>query len=228
LISPPHDIKLINSTLTSLVGIPQNQITRLINPTKQAFINALNNLRENILIYGDQLLIYFSGHGTVHLDPTTNKNYGYWLFTDTTSDPKTWMSNQEVGNILAGFSDGGIMLIADSCFSGNFIAKPFTNGKQLDYKQSKKSRTVLTAAGNNPVPDVEEKLNSAFALAVDKSLKHWLNRAKSENKSTIPGFFVYSNTIDILERKGQKRPYYGRFSGGISAGKEKDFSLNLK
>ena len=221
LYSPPVDVRLIKDTLVSSVGLPSNQITSLNNPKKQDFLDAVNKIRKGML-YGDQLLVYFSGHGTVYKDKVTGDDYGYWLFSDTTEDPKTWLSNQEVKNLLSGFSDGGIMLIADSCFSGNFVAEAFVDANNLDFKNSEEARAVLTAAGNNPVPDAASGSNSAFALAVSESLGNWMQKIKSMGKSTVPGFMVYRNTLDLLESRSQKSPRYGSFNKSDD-GRPKDF-----
>lgn len=227
LVSPPHDIKLIENTLKSSVGVPSNQIIVLKNPSKQKFISTLNGLRKNTLSFGDQLVLYFSGHGSETKDPSTGKKFGYWLFSDTTSNPKSWLSNQEIKNIFSGFSDGGVMLIADSCFSGNFIAKTFSDVDQLDLSASEKSGTAFTAAGDSPTPDIERQLNSAFALAVNQSLKAWVKRVRSVGKSTIPGFVVFSNALGTLEKKGQQTPHYGSFFSP-DGGKPKEFLLETK
>lgn len=226
LISPPYDVRLIGGTLKSTVGIPNNQIITLKNPSKKEFIKTLNDLRENKLTFGDQLLVYFSGHGSVYKDPRSGKKFGYWLFSDTTEKPQSWLSNKEINNIFSGFSDGGVMLIADSCFSGNFISKYFNSLDEVDLTKSEESKTVLTAAGDSPTPDNNEKLNSSFALAVNNTLKFWTRNVKRSGKSTIPGSVIFLTARENLKNKGLKIPQYGSFhlaTSGIR--KPKDFLL---
>lgn len=228
LISPRYDIEKVSAAMSGLVGIPVEQMTVLNNPSKAEFMKAIADVREKFR-YGDQFMVYYAGHGII-FEQTGD---GYWSFNDTKGgDPSSWLSNREMKNILAGFSDGGTLLVVDSCFSGQFInGRYVSDAKAVSYDHSIKAKLAFTSAGRNPVPDTVDKNNSAFALKFVESITEWSQKARAKGRPDMPGIYVYLETRTKLDKDKQKLPQYGNFTDEaekVDGGKVPDFMIPLK
>lgn len=166
--SAASDATAVNSVLRDRYGY---QTTLLLNAGRLEILTALNEMREK-LGPQDNLLIYYAGHGEID----TSKQ-GYWIPSDAAaSNPKTWISNAAISDILNTMPAKHVLVVADSCYSGAMTrasAPSFDAGSMPADKwgtwvktmANGRSRTALTSGGEQPVPDVGAGNHSYFARA---------------------------------------------------------------
>lgn len=133
-------------------------VTLLTNATREDIITALDQLRAT-LTEQDNLLIYYAGHGV--LDPSEER--GYWLPINARQGSRIqWISNTTITDALKAMAAKHILVVADSCYSGTLVrgidvVKPPAGGVERDTYLArivqKRSRTVLTSGGLEPVAD---------------------------------------------------------------------------
>lgn len=107
---------------------------------------------------GDNLLIYFSGHG--FYDKGIDE--GYWIPVDAHKDMETeYLPNSTLLKYLKAFEAKHIFLVADACFSGSL----FSQGSRgyIDNVEKFKSRWGLTSGRLEVVSDGNAGNNSPFA-----------------------------------------------------------------
>jgi uncharacterized caspase-like protein len=151
LATPIADAKAVSELLRSAYGF---EVTTLLDANRYQIANALSRLRRNSGAV-DNVLIYYAGHG--YLDETTKR--GYWLPVDAEADSfANWISTSDVTDTLAGISARHALVVADSCFSGSLLRT--AGSANLDERQAqlerlfqKRSRTVMTSGGLEPVLD---------------------------------------------------------------------------
>ena len=153
--------------------------TRVLqNATRYEMLAALNELRKQ-LTPSDNLLIYYAGHG--ELD--NSGDAGFWLPVDAeVENPRNWISNAAISDILNTIQAKHIMVVADSCYAGTLsvTATPRMIGTMPTAKQqawveamvAAKARTVLTSGGVAPVLDGGGGGHSVFARAFIEALQN--------------------------------------------------------
>jgi uncharacterized caspase-like protein len=146
-------------------------VTKLIDADRYEIMAGLNGYRKK-LTPGDNLLIYYAGHGW--LDKDTGE--GYWLPVDGEPDnPANWISNNSISNSMKAIPAKHIMVVADSCYSGTLTRGLNVKIRTQDYLQKiaqKRARTVLASGGLEPVMDSGGKLeHSVFATAFIDTLR---------------------------------------------------------
>jgi hypothetical protein len=163
------DADAISEILSKEYGF---KVTKLINPTRDNILDALDNLQAS-LKFEDNLLIYYAGHGW--LDEKSDQ--GYWLATDAKKNRRSrWVSNSTLTDTLKSIAAKHVMVVADSCYSGRLVRglKIRTNDRDdPEYYQKisrKKARVVVTSGGLEPVEDGKGK-HSPFARAFLNILK---------------------------------------------------------
>ena len=113
----------------------------------------------------DNLIIYYSGHGTY--DPVFDE--GYWIPVDGHLDNQgSFISNSKITKILRAIKSHHTFLIADACFSGTLAQVKYVGLGRLERNPS---RWVLTAGRNEPVVDGTPGDNSPFAGSILEYLK---------------------------------------------------------
>ncbi len=126
------------------------QVTKLTNATRSEITGAFNRLRQT-LTKKDNLLVYYAGHGV--LDEEADR--GYWLPVDARQDDDTeWFSNTRLTGYLKAMSAQHVMVVADSCYSGNLTrvaTSTVRSGAErtawMKRMNEKRSRTALTSGG---------------------------------------------------------------------------------
>lgn len=146
------------------------KIERLKDATRSDILTALSEYRHEMQP-NDHLLIYYAGHGWLD----TEADEGYWLPTDAKKDnPVNWIANSTITRALKTISAKHILLIADSCYSGKLTRGLKIVDRKPNYLQriaSKKSRTVMTSGGLEPVLDAGgTDQHSVFASALLSAL----------------------------------------------------------
>lgn len=168
-----RDVEVVGKVLTEKYGY---RTEVLKNASREEIINSLTRYRKK-LSRGDNLLIYYAGHGW--LDPETK--VGYWLPVDSSLDsPAHWISNATITDSIKGLKAKHVMIIADSCYSGTLsrsivptINKDYDSEEYWKQLSKKKVRVVLTSGGLEPVSDtgsVNDPNHSVFASALIKQL----------------------------------------------------------
>lgn len=107
----------------------------------------------------DSLFVFFAGHG--HLDASST---GFWIASDGVRDvldQRGWIANQQIRNYLATFKAIRILVVADACFSGDFVNVSRGAGPTVDSAYFSKAlkltaRQVLTSGASETVPDESE------------------------------------------------------------------------
>ncbi|MEJ0100205.1 MAG: caspase family protein [Pseudomonadota bacterium] len=145
-----------------------------------AMLNALNDLNGQ-LKDGDNLLIYYAGHGT-RLQ-TGPREAGYWLPVNADKPPvdTLWVPNEQITAQLARMPARRVLVVADSCYAGLLSTDPsyrFVDAKAgytldyVKYKVPKRSRLLLSSGGDEPVLDkAGGGKNSVFADAFLEELE---------------------------------------------------------
>nr|VFJ59681.1 MAG: TIR domain-containing protein [Candidatus Kentron sp. FW] len=190
----------------------------LLDATRQEIFRALSHFRKT-LGDGDNLLIYYAGHGLVDdIDESTKK--GYWLPVDATTDDKAnWVSNDDITTSLQAMAKRKkvkhILVVADSCYSGT-LTRGVTISLDYDgnnpdlafYKRlaNENSYTVMTSGGIEEVIDGGGKDgHSIFATAFTEALEEQKNhivRAKD----------LFNNNIErkVTDNASGQMPHYER------------------
>ena len=136
------------------------------NATGQGILDRIDKFSDE-LTENDNLIIYFSGHGTMH--PKHEK--GYWIpYEGKAGNYFSYLSNADIKNHLGTIKAHHIFLIVDSCFSGTL----FTRGIDDNLKKLEKnpSRWGLTSGQKQIVSDGEPGKNSPFAEALLNYLRN--------------------------------------------------------
>ena len=166
--TPEDDARVVADLLKRKYGF---KTKLLFNGTRFDILQALNELRKE-LTEDSNLLIYYAGHG--HWDEKILR--GYWVPIDGHVDSNVnWISTVAVTDMLSAMPARHVLVVADSCYSGALTRSAIA---RLDAQRSdkarwhwlrlmakKRSRTVLTAGGMQPVLDSGGGRHSVFAKA---------------------------------------------------------------
>jgi len=163
-----RDARSVEEVLRRRYGF---KTTLLLNADRYQLLSALNKLREQ-LNDGDNLLIYYAGHG--ELDRVNNR--GHWLPVDAeTNSSANWISSIQITDMLNAMTAKQVLLVADSCYSGTLtraaIARldaGMSDEERLRWLKAmatKRARVVLTSGGVQPVLDGGGGDHSVFAAA---------------------------------------------------------------
>jgi len=179
------------------------QTKLLKNATRYEILAALNELRET-LTEQDNLLIYFAGHGELD-DKTEN---GYWLPVDAEQDnPRNWISNSAISDILNSLKAKHVMVVADSCYAGTLsvtamprVDEAMPEDLQQEWLQTMaqaRARTVLTSGGVAPVLDGGgDGDHSLFSRA-------FLQALRSNTNGIIEGHTIYREVLSLVQKRAK-------------------------
>jgi hypothetical protein len=176
-------------------------VSTLQNATRYEMLSALSRLRREAG-ENDHVLIYYAGHG--YLDETTSR--GYWLPVDAERDNvANWVSTNDITDVLAGLQARHALILADSCFSGTLLRS--TPAIEIDERQSllrklasRRSRSIMTSGGLEPVIDGGAGKHSVFASA--------LLRALGSNKQPIEAGRLFVQIRDRVALNAEQTPQY--------------------
>lgn len=166
------DARAIADMLHTLYGF---HVTLLLDVKREEIITQLDTLR-TLLTDQDNLLIYYAGHGVLD----TGEERGYWLPVDARPDSRVhWIANTTITDALKAMAAKHVFVVADSCYSGTLIrgidvAQPPPTTDRDTYLARiarKRSRTVLTSGGLEPVSDTGGGEYSVFAKAFMAALR---------------------------------------------------------
>ncbi|RYY77377.1 MAG: peptidase C14 [Gammaproteobacteria bacterium] len=168
--TPHADAKRAKKILEEKYGF---QVTMVLDGNNSTVMRAINDMDAK-LEDGDNLLIFYAGHGS--RVQAGGIETGYWLPSNATPPPDDtfWVSNEFVNRHLARLKAKRVLVVADSCYAGLLSTEPgylFMGDKQkfsedyIRYKLPKKSRLLLSSGGDLPVLDNAGEGHSVFARA---------------------------------------------------------------
>lgn len=138
----------------------------------QTMMNALNDL-SSTLKEGDNLLIYYAGHGSRKKSGT--HEIGYWLGVNADKPPNDalWVQNERITAHLLIMPAQRVLVVSDACYAGLLSPDPLYRNVDpkltytvdyIKFKMPKRSRLLLSSGGDEPVLDkAGGGTNSVFA-----------------------------------------------------------------
>lgn len=205
--TPLNDASAVHDLLRQRYGF---QSRLMLNPDRDAVIGAIDALRGE-LTEGDNLLIYFAGHGVLERETGT----GFWLPVD--ADPESqvnWIEVPTITRLLAAMAARHVIVVADSCYSGTLVrdagATKRAGGGGIAATRrlaAKRSRTALVSGGLEPVTDSGGHGHSVFARAFLESLR--------DNRTVLEGSALHLKVRPAVILNARQTPEYSdvRFAG---------------
>lgn len=165
----------------------------------------------------DSLVIFYAGHG--HLDSITKS--GSWIPVGSgVEDTSAWITNHDIKNYLRvdAIKAKHILLISDSCFSGNFFRGhrgklPEVTDTVIKKAYKLTSRQAITSGGLEPVGDEGFGKNSVFSHFLVKTLK------ENQEPFLVPSSFFPDIKAGVAEN-AEQFPRFGSLkdTGGQQGG----------
>ncbi|OHD28182.1 MAG: hypothetical protein A2086_12500 [Spirochaetes bacterium GWD1_27_9] len=201
--NPVRDAKKIKQVLEKRYYIDKFIELYDENATKGNIIKTFKDLQESIKV-NDSLLIFYAGHG--HYDEEITKN-AYWIPVDGGNDTilqENWLPNSIIKGMISGIKSKHILLVSDSCFSGDLLVAhrgimPSITNEYLKNAFQKRSRQVITSGSSEVVPD-ESSFTRQFLLALEENDKQFVDslalfeQIRLGVKGTTPMFGSLSGT----------------------------------
>ncbi len=174
--------------LTSKYQFERAEVTTLLdkNATRRNIFLHLEDLARRITPR-DNLLIYFSGHGT-YKDIIDE---GFWVPVEAhLDDPGSFIPNSSIVKYLKAIKAHHIVIVSDACFSGAMFTEKFVGIHER--QENIPSRWLMTSGRNEVVSDGKPGQHSPFA---DSLLLH----LKSNREEVLP---ITKLSSSILEDVG--------------------------
>lgn len=213
--TPREDVRALGAVLQQRYGF---EVTTLVDATREQMLQAFEAMRGQ-LGEDDNVLIYFAGRSMVD-GPS-----GYWLPVDARpSQPREWISNQQLTDVLDAMSARHILVVADSGYAGALTRSAVARlDDDADAKErlawqrkmaSQRSRMLLTSGADHPVRAGGS--TSVFATAFVEVLQS--NRRVLEADrlaSEIEALVTYaSETASVEQRPEWAAMKYAGHEGG--------------
>ena len=201
--NPVNDTKKLYEILKTGYSFSEEDITMLVNATREEIISSLDKLEAKLTV-NDNLLVFYAGHG--YWDEKTGK--GYWFPKDAEYDnTANWIRNSTISGYISGIKSKHTLLIADACFSGGIFKTraAFTGASRaINRIYELPSRKAMTSGTLKEVPD-----ESIFLYYLTKNLQEnqeeflpaeklffGFKQAVLNNSQNIPQFGVIKNAGD--------------------------------
>jgi hypothetical protein len=172
----------------------------LPDASRESLLRALNRLAVEARP-SDSVVIYFAGHGVL-LD---DKQQGFWLPADAHAEkPESWLSNADINRLVGLISSRQLLLIADSCFSGQLVGGErvqVASGVEASTLLGKRAAVVMSSGGDEPVSDEGRDGHSVFTW-------HLLQRLNAVD-AWRAGSNVFETLRDAVRREFPQTPQYG-------------------
>ncbi len=205
------DAKAVAAVLSAKYGF---QVTTLLeqNATRDNIFKAITLFRKS-LAQNDNFLIYYAGHGSI--DRETSK--AYWLPADADPDPLATsrdISSDDLATEVRGLVARHVMIISDSCFSGDLSrdAGDFSPSEgQKNYilrMQQGPSRTLMASGSDEPVSDSGSGGHSVFAEQLLQNLQ-----SRSETSFTAADLFF--SIKESVQGHSRQDPEYSTLRDSI-------------
>lgn len=133
----------------------------------------------------DSIFIYYAGHG--YFDSLSG--IGSWILADSGTDryeQRNWLDNPKIRNLIGRINSRHVLLISDSCFSGDIINPnrgeiPDISNSYFRTAYMRRSRQVISSGASEYVPD-----ESMFTNALIKYLEE-------NNQNYVDPLMIYNN-----------------------------------
>jgi filamentous hemagglutinin family protein len=193
-----NDARALGKTFEGRLGY---ETVVLSDASRESIVATLNRLALSLQPQ-DSVVVYYAGHGEL----VQSTGLGYWLPSNADSqNPRTWLSNADIGKLLAQFDASQVALISDSCYSGSLVAgeRIGPSTQALDPKQvlTRKAAVAMSSGGNEPVADSGKQGHSPFAWSLMQSLDPLQGWQTGGN--------VFERVRFAVARELPQRPKYG-------------------
>jgi hypothetical protein len=198
------DAQAVGSQLQQQFGYT---VKTLPNATRADIVASLNSLAREVGP-NDSVTVYYAGHG--YLNEKTGA--GYWIPADgKAASPANWISNRDITRLLGNIPARQVLLVSDSCYSGSLTKETLTgkvSAAPIDPARvlGKRSVTVLSSGGEEPVSDEGKNGHSIFAFNFMNALKDVANIGPAVN--------VFEAVKTGVAQDAPQQPQYG---GVVSA-----------
>lgn len=193
-----NDAKATAEELQKSYGFTVNRSLYDKQATRENIIKEFEWLVDN-LNEGDNLLIFYSGHG--EFKEALNK--GFWVPVDAvTNSTSNLISNADIQTFLASIPAKHTLLISDACFSGDIFrgaenVSKESNDKYYQRANSLVSREAITSGGIEPVMDGGKDGHSIFTYYMLKALR------ENQSKFVDAGQLFEAIKIPIVNNSDQ-------------------------
>ncbi|MEP1593485.1 MAG: caspase family protein [Halieaceae bacterium] len=197
--TPLSDVQRIASVLQDEYSF---QVQMLTNGDDASLLQAINRLNDT-LEEGDNLLIYYSGHGNRRQSGAFEA--GYWLPVNAQQPPNDtyWVPTEQVSGHLARLKATRIMVVSDSSFAGLLADNPafllasdpaqLNSDAYVALRFPNRSRLLMTSGNDYPLPRADLQGTSVFADALVDTLRG------NNSVMTAPALFL--SMIQKLESR---------------------------
>jgi uncharacterized caspase-like protein len=199
------DAKAVGTLLEKEYGF---RVTSLYNADRYQLLSTLSGFRPK-LSERDSLLIYYAGHGV--LDPDIQR--GYWLPIDAEAkNSANWLSTTAIIDEVHGMKALHVLVVSDSCFAATLVRRNITGFDRGNDQSNadryalvrrlakKRSRTILTSGGLEPVLDSGGGQHSVFAKALLDTLQ--------ENQGIMEGTRLFQKLREMVVYNADQTPEY--------------------
>lgn len=226
-----NDARAVRDVLVSRYHFDEDHLIELydVDATRSNILSKLRYFAQS-LKEDDSLVVFYAGHG--YLDPITKE--GSWIPVESgIKDVAAYISNHDIKNYLRidAIKAKHVLLISDSCFSGDFFRGergilPEVTDTLIKKAYNLTSRQAITSGGLEPVSDEGFGGNSVFS--------HFLIKTLEENKKPflVPSDLFPSVKAGVVEN-AEQFPTIGTLkdTGGQQGGElvlflKQDYQLN--
>lgn len=192
---PKNDADKLSSILVSKYFFKQDDIIRLVDPSRANILDAIEQKRKSLSI-DDNLIIFYAGHG--YWDESLKM--GYWLPSDAKKDSKSnWVSNTDLTLYLSAFESNHVLLVTDACFSGGIFKTRSIGDMDQGTKRlyELKSRKAITSGNLKEVPD-----NSVF-------MKYFIKELEMNQNTFLTSDQLFAKIRPNILNNSATEPLYG-------------------
>lgn len=202
LASPLEDVAEIGRLYREQFGY---EVRVLANADKASIVREINRLIGDAGV-NDSVVVFYAGHG--HVVGKTGR--GYWIPGRASGDePTQWISNSDIAKMLANIPARQVLLVSDSCYSGTLAREAKMEKSELlaDPRAvlQRRSVTVLSSGGEEPVADVGKDGHSVFAW-------HFI-RTLGRVAQWSSGVDIYERLAEAVQLDFPQQPQYGALRG---------------
>ena len=244
-----NDARAFAEYFSEEVGLSQSNITLLVGEgARQRNIKkVLGTDLKNKATAKDQVILYFAGHGAPEPEPSTENADGlekYLLPFDANLDSlySSAIPMREIQYLIQRFSSERVVLVLDTCFSGNAGG----NGRTINFKtlglrsgiistdfykkmSQGKGKMILTASGGNQLShELDEFKHGAFTYYLLEAMKGNGDNDKDGIVTVNEAYQYVSNAVPKITSQNQFPQLFGG-GGNVVLGKSNrtEVAMNL-
>jgi filamentous hemagglutinin family protein len=195
------DARAVRGILEGRLGY---EATVLENPSREQIVRAFNRLALTAQA-NDSVIVYYAGHGV--LVDINGQDTGFWLPSDVDAEtPSTWLSNADIARLVGSVGAKQVMLVSDSCYSGQLVGKERVSLSEsnADELLKRKAAVVMSSGGDEPVADEGKNGHSVFAWHFMRALE-----TIQGEREWKPGNSLFDRLKSAVQREFPQTPQYG-------------------